>query len=97
MHAYNISHRHMVIYTYNAYTYTQEQICDGCLRFQFPEWQRKSELRMESNLLKTDCLSKGRRGSSLPKSAKKKKKKAYPAVLSRMLLITTQDKKLQLK
>lgn len=46
---------------------------------------------MESNLLNTDCLKEEE--VVFPKG----KKKSYPVVLSRMLLITMQDKKVQLK
>ena len=53
-----------------------QQICDECPRFNSPEWQRKSESRMESNLLKTDCL-KEEREVVFPKA---KKKKTCPAL-----------------
>lgn len=93
LHMHITSNIPIFMYTYNACNLHTEQICDGCPRFQSPEWQRKSELRMGSNLLKMDCL-KEEEEVVFPKE---KKKKAYPAVLSRMLLITMQDKKLQPK
>ena len=75
------------ICTYNTNINTHiQQICDECPRFNSPEWQRKSESRMESNLLKTDCL-KEEREVVFPK-AKKKKNLPCTAVLSRMSLIT---------
>ena len=80
----------MYICTYNTSINTHKhtkQICDGCPKFQSPEWQRKSESRMESNLLRTDCLKEEREVVFL-KAKKKKKNLPCAAVLSRMLLIT---------
>lgn len=84
---------HMCIYAYNTYVNTHSKSVMGVPNFSLHN-ERKSELRMGSNLVKIGCLKEEEKTVFLKA---KKKKVSCAAALSRMLLIMMQDKKPQLK